>query len=64
MPNLNPRRFAQADTLKCIKRECLIKWLQPYEAHLATRDVLLPPIESSEPVNYEKLEAVFMDINE
>lgn len=64
MPNLNPRRFAQADTLQKIKRECLLKWLQPHAAHLFTRGVVLPAMESTDGVDYEKLAAVFVDPDE
>lgn len=63
MPNLNPRRFAQADTLKRIKRMCLLKWLQPYATHLTTRGIELPATESTD-VDYEKLAAVFIDPDE
>lgn len=61
MPNLNPRRFSDPDTLRKIKRECLIEWLVPATEYFERRGVVLPSIESGEAVDYDRLADVFME---
>ena len=64
MPNLNPRRFTEPDTLSKIKRECLIQWLKPAADYLSRQGVVLPDAASTDEVDYKQLAAAFMDPGE
>lgn len=64
MPNLNARRFTEPDTLSKIKREYLIRWLQPANGYLLSQGVVLPDAASTDEVDCKRLAAVFMDPGE
>lgn len=63
MATLNPRRFAQPDTLKSIAHERLIAFLNPFAAYLADRDLVLPN-GAGEEIDYGLLSSILMNPDE
>jgi hypothetical protein len=63
MATLNPRRFAQPDTLKSIAHERLIAFLAPFAAYLADRELVLPD-SSGEEIDYGLLSSILMSPDE
>jgi hypothetical protein len=63
MPSLNPRRFAQPDTLKSIAHNRLIEFLQPFATYLADRGLALPSGNGTE-IDYGKLSTILMNPDE
>src|SRR5882672_1047270 len=61
MPNLYPKKFANPETLRKIRRDLLIAWLNPAAAYLERRGFLLPAPESARSVDYDKLGSIFME---
>ena len=48
MPNLYPRRFSNPETLRKIRIDLLLAWLNPAAAYLAGRGLKLPEMKSEE----------------
>ena len=63
MANFNIRRFAQPDTLKSIRSDRLLAFLRPHAAFLSERGIPLSG-NGGEPVDYEKLAAVLMNLED
>ena len=63
MATLNPRRFAQPDTLKSIAHERLIAFLTPFTAYLADRELVLPD-GTGEEIDYSLLSSILMNPDE
>lgn len=61
MPNLNPRRFSNPDTLNKVKRECLLDWLANAKDYLTQRGLSLPSPKSGDAVDCERLAGILMD---
>lgn len=58
MSTFNLHRFTNIETLRSIAPQNLIALLRPYAGYLATRDLILPPADKAETLNYEKLIAI------
>lgn len=63
MATLNPRRFAQPDTLKSIAAERLVAFLSPFAAYLAGRGLALPVAVGDE-IDYGVLSGILMSPDE
>lgn len=63
MATLNPRRFAQPDTLKSIAHERLVAFLTPFAAYLAERELVLPDGTGDE-IDYGLLSSILMSPDE
>lgn len=63
MATLNPRRFAQPDTLKSIAPERLIAFLKPFSPYLADRGLYLPDAAGSD-MDYGRLSGILMNPDE
>lgn len=61
MPNLNPRRFTDPDTLRKINRECLLAWLAPAREYFTRYNLVLPEAGSEDQINYDRLAGAFME---
>lgn len=59
MANLN--LFTHPATFRRMKPEFLCRWLEPAREYLAARQFSLPPPGSSDPIDYERLAAIFME---
>lgn len=53
--------FTQPATFRRMKREFFCKWLDPSREYLAGRGFKIPATGSSEPIDYERLAAIFME---
>ena len=59
MATLNPRRFAQPDSLKAINPDRLLAFLDPYKEYLAGRGMPWPTTNTQE-IDYETLTGILM----
>lgn len=57
----NPRRLANPEALRQIRRDLLLAWLGPAAGYLARRGLCLPDPDSEAPAPCEQLAAVFLD---
>ena len=60
MATLNPRRFAQPDSLKAINSSRLVEFLAPYQNYLTGRGMIWPATNTAE-IDYETLAGVLMN---
>src|SRR5437660_8580971 len=61
MPNFTPRKFSNPETLSKIRPDLLLAWLRPMQAYLDQRGLALPPPDSTQPLDFEKLARIIME---
>ena len=61
MPNFNPRKFSSPETLSKIRPNLLLEWLKPMRPYFEQRGLALPPPDSAQPLDFEKLARICME---